>query len=73
MSENFLRFFSEDGKGVVSNAAREARALNHFYIGVEHLFLGTLRLEDGLTNAVFHTFQVNSMDESAEHNPNSKP
>lgn len=52
MSENFLGFFSEDGKVIVSNAAREARALNHFYIGVEHLFLGSLRLEDGLTNAV---------------------
>lgn len=58
MSENFLRLFSEDGKEIVSNAAREARALNHFYIGVEHLFLGTLRLEDGLTNAVMEKLGV---------------
>ena len=58
MSEQFLRLFSEDGKEIVSNAAREARALNHFYIGVEHLFLGMLRLDDGLTNAVLEKLGV---------------
>jgi ATP-dependent Clp protease ATP-binding subunit ClpC len=58
MSENFLSFFSEDGKVIMSNAVREARALNHFYIGVEHFFLGSLRLEEGLTNAVLQKLGV---------------
>jgi ATP-dependent Clp protease ATP-binding subunit ClpC len=40
--------FSEPARQVVVFAQEEARALNHNYIGTEHLLLGLLRQEDTL-------------------------
>jgi len=62
MSERFLRFFSEDGKRIVESAVREAQNLNHFFIGVEHVFLGMLTLEGGLTVSVLEKLGVDKRD-----------
>ena len=35
-------------KKVVENAIEEARALNHSYIGTEHLLLGLVREKEGI-------------------------
>jgi hypothetical protein len=43
----FARFFP-DAREAVALAQEEARALNHNYIGTEHLLLGLLRAEQGL-------------------------
>lgn len=59
MSENFLRLFSEEGKRIISNAVREAQKLNHFYIGVEHVFLGMLKLKNSIINNVLEKLGVN--------------
>lgn len=40
--------FTEQARHVVVYAQEEARALNHDYIGTEHLLLGLLREGDGL-------------------------
>jgi len=40
--------FTERARGVLSSAQEEAQALNHNYIGTEHLLLGLIRDTDGL-------------------------
>jgi len=62
MSERFLGFFSEDGKKIIESAVGEAQSLNHFYIGVEHVFLGMLKFEGGLTNPVLGKLGVDTGD-----------
>ena len=48
----------EHAKKVIDLAYDEARLLANNYIGTEHLLLGLLRLEDGLTARVFAKFGV---------------
>ncbi len=43
-------------KKVLSLAVKEAKALNHTYIGTEHLLLGLLREGDGIAGRVLTTF-----------------
>jgi ATP-dependent Clp protease ATP-binding subunit ClpA len=43
---NMFERFTEESRQVVVSAQDEARALNHSYIGTEHLLLGLLREED---------------------------
>jgi ATP-dependent Clp protease ATP-binding subunit ClpC len=44
---------------VLALAAREAKALTHTYVGVEHILLGILQEEDGITMRVLQQFKVN--------------
>src|SRR5260370_11919938 len=45
-------------KKVLALAAKEAAALNHVYVGTEHLLLGLLREPDGVASHVLHDFGV---------------
>ena len=46
-------------KKVLSLAAKEAKALNHTYVGTEHILLGLLREGDGVANRVLTRLGVN--------------
>lgn len=43
---------------VLARAAKEAKALNHSYVGTEHLLLGLLQEGDGVVARVFQSFKV---------------
>jgi len=46
-------------KKVLALAAKEAKALNHTYIGTEHILLGLLREGDGVAARVLKNLNVN--------------
>src|SRR4026209_18823 len=46
-------------KKVLALAAKEARALNHTYVGTEHILLGLLREGDGVAARVLTTLELN--------------
>jgi len=50
--------FSERARQVVVLAQEEARALDHNYIGTEHILLGLLREEEGLAARVLESLEV---------------
>jgi ATP-dependent Clp protease ATP-binding subunit ClpC len=50
--------FTERARQVVVLAQDEARALNHNYIGTEHILLGLLREEEGLAARVLESFDI---------------
>src|SRR5438876_8359160 len=50
--------FTEKARQVVVLAQEEARALNHNYIGTEHILLGLLRERDGLAAGVLKTLDI---------------
>jgi ATP-dependent Clp protease ATP-binding subunit ClpC len=50
--------FTEPARQVVVLAQDEARALNHNYIGTEHLLLGLLRGSNGLAARVLQSLQI---------------
>src|SRR4030095_1699252 len=45
-------------KKVLALAAKEARALNHTYVGTEHILLGLLREGDGVAARVLKNLDV---------------
>jgi ATP-dependent Clp protease ATP-binding subunit ClpC len=45
-------------KNALAIAATEAKALNHTYIGTEHVLLGLLRAEEGVASRVLRTLGV---------------
>ena len=45
-------------KKVLAFAAKEAKALNHAYVGTEHLLLGMLREGDGVAARVLGSLNV---------------
>jgi ATP-dependent Clp protease ATP-binding subunit ClpC len=45
-------------KKVLALAAKEAKALNHTYVGTEHILLGLLLEGDGVASRVLKTFGV---------------
>src|SRR2546426_12252318 len=45
-------------KKVLALAAKEARALNHTYVGTEHILLGLLQEGDGVAGRVLNAFGV---------------
>jgi ATP-dependent Clp protease ATP-binding subunit ClpC len=47
-------------KNVVSLAAKEAKKLNHAYVGTEHILLGLLREEDGVAGRVLKNYGVDA-------------
>jgi ATP-dependent Clp protease ATP-binding subunit ClpA len=47
-------------KKVLALAAKEARALNHTYVGTEHILLGLLREGDGVAPRVLKNFNVDT-------------
>jgi ATP-dependent Clp protease ATP-binding subunit ClpC len=47
-------------KKVLALAAREARVLNHTYVGTEHILLGLLGEDDGPAWRVLKAFHVDS-------------
>jgi predicted dehydrogenase len=47
-------------KKVLVLAAKEARALNHIYVGTEHILLGIVREGDGLAARVLKTFGLDT-------------
>ena len=44
---------------VLALAAKEAKALNHTYVGTEHILLGLLREGEGVASKVFQQLHVN--------------
>jgi ATP-dependent Clp protease ATP-binding subunit ClpC len=50
------------GKKVIEYAIEEARALNHNYVGTEHLLLGLLREHDGVAAQVLRNLNLNVHD-----------
>ncbi len=57
MSE-WLNAFSPDGKQIMMNAVNEAQALNHGYVGTEHIFFGMMDLENGVTNTTLQKMGI---------------
>jgi len=53
-----LKKFTKRARQVLRIAEKEARRLNHNYIGTEHLLLGFAREEDGLAMKVLRTLGV---------------
>jgi ATP-dependent Clp protease ATP-binding subunit ClpC len=51
-------FFTPRVKKVLALAVKEARALNHTYVGTEHILLGLLREGDGVAARVLKQFNV---------------
>ena len=47
MTSRFEKF-SERARRVLTSAQEEAQALNHSYIGTEHILLGLVREEEGV-------------------------
>lgn len=45
-------------KKVIALAGKEAKALQHTYVGTEHLLLGLLREGEGIASRVFQTLEV---------------
>jgi ATP-dependent Clp protease ATP-binding subunit ClpC len=50
--------FTERARQVVVMAQDEARALNHNYIGTEHLLLGLLRIEEGVAARALASLRI---------------
>lgn len=50
--------YTEKSRQVVVLAQDEARAMKHNYIGTEHLLLGLLRIEEGLSSVVLNELGV---------------
>ncbi|HSH67412.1 MAG TPA: Clp protease N-terminal domain-containing protein, partial [Bacteroidia bacterium] len=42
-------------KDVLINARQESYRMRHFHLGVEHLFIALLDLQDGLANQFFNS------------------
>src|SRR5437879_8298828 len=64
-------------KKVLALAAKEARALNHTYVGTEHILLGLLREGDGVAARVLKNLEVDT-EVTRQHilkelNPNYSP
>ncbi len=51
--------FTPRAKKVLQLAAAEARALNHTYVGTEHILLGLLREGEGVASQVLRNLNVN--------------
>jgi len=51
--------FTPRAKKVLQLAAAEARALNHTYVGTEHLLLGLLREGEGVASQVLRNLNIN--------------
>src|SRR5213076_2594747 len=49
-------------KKVLALAAKEAKALNHTYVGTEHLLLGLLREGDGIAARVLKNLDINTQE-----------
>jgi ATP-dependent Clp protease ATP-binding subunit ClpA len=64
-------------KKVLALAQKEARALNHTYVGTEHLLLGLLREGDGVASRVLRNLEVDveqtRQEILRELDPNSPP
>jgi ATP-dependent Clp protease ATP-binding subunit ClpC len=58
--------FTERARQAVVLAQDEARALNHNYIGTEHLLLGLLREEEGLAARVLESLEITVEEVRAE-------
>ena len=58
-------------KKVLSLAAKEAKALNHTYVGTEHVLLGLLREGDGEEHADRKSTRLNSSHVSESRMPSS--
>ena len=50
--------FSDEARRVVVHAQEESRELNHSYIGTEHLLLGILREDEGITAEALASLEV---------------
>ncbi len=69
--------FTPRAKKVLQLAAAEARALNHSYVGTEHLLLGLLREGEGVAAQVLRNLNVNMettrVEVMKELDPNFEP
>lgn len=53
---------SERIEKVLRYSSEESQALNHYYIGVEHLFLGIYREDDGMVSHYFNEYDITLND-----------
>jgi ATP-dependent Clp protease ATP-binding subunit ClpC len=64
-------------KKVLAFAAKEALALNHTYVGTEHILLGVLREGDGVAARVLKALDINVQETRREIlkvlDPNKNP
>ncbi len=58
--------FTEQARQVVILAQEEARALEHNYIGSEHILLGLLRADDGIAGQALATLGIGIEDARAD-------
>jgi hypothetical protein len=58
--------FTPRVKKVLALAAKEAKALNHSYIGTEHILLGLLREGDGVASRILTSLGVNAANTRRE-------
>jgi ATP-dependent Clp protease ATP-binding subunit ClpC len=58
-------------KKVLALASKEAKALNHSYVGTEHILLGLLREGEGVAAQVLRNLEVNSTRPAARSSANS--
>src|SRR6266513_2144793 len=58
MSDESTNNFTPRAQQVLALAAKEAKALNHTYVGTEHILLGLLREGDGVAARVLKNLDV---------------
>ena len=58
MTEQVFGRFSQRARQVLQFASEEARALNHSYLGTEHILLGLIRELDGIAARVLDDLEV---------------
>src|SRR6266850_7965180 len=58
MSEEAMNNFTPRAQQVLALAGKEAKALNHTYVGTEHILLGLLREGDGVAARVLKNLDV---------------
>jgi ATP-dependent Clp protease ATP-binding subunit ClpC len=50
--------FSPESEQILALARQESENLQHFYLGVEHIFIALTKVENGLTQAVLNQFNL---------------
>lgn len=50
--------FSPEAKQILALAQKESENLQHFYLGAEHIFIALTKVENGVTQSVFHQLNL---------------
>ena len=54
MAENL----SPEAKQILALARQESESLKHFYLGMEHIFIALTKVENGITQSIFHQLDL---------------